>query len=164
MARKLLTLIVFVIFTTLACTPVLAYTKSDRLIDELDKRQNIKKEEFKIIRPAVEYDVDVGRDPFKNLLIPDSAEITSKTPLKTDSSTTKTLPALTIQGIIWGGSLKQAIVNDKVVKEGDMIASARIIEISKNGIVVLYMNKQYIVNAPAVDFITNLKKVTTKKK
>lgn len=52
------------------------------------------------------------------------------------------LPSLQIQGIIWGGSSPQAIINEQVVAKGDVIAGGvEILDISKGGIKVIYRSK-----------------------
>jgi hypothetical protein len=54
-------------------------------------------------------------------------------------------PDLTVQGLVWGKISPQAIVNDTVVSVGDVIENAKIIEISQNGIRVLYMNDIFLI-------------------
>jgi hypothetical protein len=55
----------------------------------------------------------------------------------------KIAPDLVVQGLIWGSSLPQAIINNKVVKVGDVIQGADIIDISKEGVLVLFAGTEY---------------------
>ncbi|MFH0912861.1 MAG: hypothetical protein V1884_01050 [Candidatus Omnitrophota bacterium] len=60
------------------------------------------------------------------------------------------LPSVTIQGIVWGGTLAQAIINDKVVKVGDTIEGMQLLEINREGIIVLYAGTRRNLSAPSV--------------
>ncbi len=53
------------------------------------------------------------------------------------------LPPLVIQGLLWGGEFPQAIINNKVVKIGDTIEEARIVEINKNGVILLFAGRKF---------------------
>jgi len=55
-----------------------------------------------------------------------------------------------VQGVIWGGSLSQAIINNKVVTIGDDIEGAKIIYIDRQGITVIFEGKQYRLLSPGV--------------
>jgi hypothetical protein len=54
-------------------------------------------------------------------------------------------PDLNVQGLVWGKISPQAIVNDKVVSLGDVIEDAKIIEISQNGIRILYKGDIFLI-------------------
>jgi len=58
------------------------------------------------------------------------------------------LPLLEVQGMVWGGTLPQAIINNKVVKIGDVIEGVRIAAIDKNGITVFFQNQPHILKVP----------------
>ena len=53
------------------------------------------------------------------------------------------LPNLTVQGVIWGDNLPQAIINNKVVKVGDRLGSVDVIDISKEGVTVLFASVKH---------------------
>lgn len=55
-----------------------------------------------------------------------------------------TLGHLRVQGIVWGTDMPQAIVNNTVVKVGEVIGGAEIVDIRKEGVYVLYKGGQYI--------------------
>lgn len=46
----------------------------------------------------------------------------------------------TVQGLVWGQAIPQAIINNKVVSVGDTIDDAKVIDISKEGVRLLYQN------------------------
>jgi len=91
------------------------------------------------LRPRIEYQAKNLRDPFQGLKITGSTVAVAKA----------APPALTIQGIVWGGSLPQAIINNKVVKIGDTIEEARIIDINKDGVTIFFGGRQYNLASPA---------------
>jgi len=53
------------------------------------------------------------------------------------------LPDLSIQGMVWGGILPQAIINNRVLKIGDTIEGARITDINKSGVTLFFGNRKY---------------------
>ncbi len=93
---------------------------------------------------SIEYKAEGLRGPFYNA----EDYIVEKEPQKPDLTGQETrpkrpLPDLSVQGIIWDTALPQAIINNKVVKIGDLLEEAQIIDISKSGITVLFDNQQY---------------------
>jgi len=80
----------------------------------------------------IEYRAEGLRDPFEE----DELEIKEEGPAKP-------LPPLQVTGIVWGGSLPQAIINNKVMKVGDIIDEARIIDIKNNSVTVFFDNRKY---------------------
>jgi len=100
-------------------------------------------------RPQVEYRAAELRDPFISILQKEDLSQANKSP-----ETEIPPPKLDIQGIIWGDGPNRAIVNNKVVTEGDNIEGAKVIKIDKDGIIILYSGKEYSFSSPAK---TNLK-------
>ncbi len=96
--------------------------------------------------PTVEYSASGLRDPFQSYItsgnLPSSrgAEISGE----------QALPSLEVQGIIWGGSFPQAIINHKVVKVGDTLEGVRIIAINQQGVIVFFGSRQYSLVAPGI--------------
>ncbi len=86
-----------------------------------------------IARPEIAYKAEGLRDPFQN---PFAAEAGKPGAGGEGAASVEKHPppSLSVQGLIWGGNLSQAIVNNKVVKVGDAIGGARVISIDKNGI------------------------------
>jgi len=99
------------------------------------------------VRPEVQYKAEGLKDPFKGI---------EQRPVNTQNSAanaqqSKPLPPLTVSGIIWGGAFPQAIVNNKVVKIGDMVeAEVKVVEITKEGVVVFFDYKNYNLPPPAI--------------
>ena len=74
------------------------------------------------------------RNPTLNPLLPSSSQ-ESKSPEVVN------LPAVAIQGIVWGPSPK-AIINNHVVSKGDILSQGiEVLEISKGSVKVLYREK-----------------------
>lgn len=90
--------------------------------------------------PVVEYTADQEFDPFKP-----EQETAPKAEVRAKPVQEKPLPVLTVQGIIWGGVFPQAIVNNKIVRIGDSIEETRIVDISKNGVVIFFNEREYTV-------------------
>jgi len=106
-----------------------------------------------MIRPKLAYDASDLKDPFDDFLpkakVKSSAKIAG-----IGAEQVAPLPSFAVQGLIWGGSLPQAVIDDQVVKVGDVIQDAEIVEISKEGIKVLY-NKKIHKLAPPSSSITD---------
>ena len=54
------------------------------------------------------------------------------------------LPHFSVQGMVWGTQMPQAIINNSVVKVGETIAGAEVLDIRKEGVYLLYQGRQYI--------------------
>jgi hypothetical protein len=92
--------------------------------------------ETKVAPAKVEYKSENLRDPFRPERI---KEEQPKAPTEK-----RALPSLDITGMVWGGKLAQAIINNKVVKAGDIIdGEVRIIDVGRNGVTILFDNQQY---------------------
>ena len=99
--------------------------------------------------PLVEYTADNLRDPFDPEPVKedddDEEELISPAPAP--------LPNLEVQGIVWGSALPQAIINNRVVKIGDIIQGVRVVDISKKGITVFYSGRQQLIASPAANML-----------
>ncbi len=100
--------------------------------------------------PTVEYKAGMLRDPFQGY------KEEKETAQAASEAMVKPLPALTVQGIVWGGSIPQAIINNKVLKEGDLIGEVKITKINKEGIEVFYTGRPYLISSPANNAISSL--------
>jgi hypothetical protein len=94
-----------------------------------------------ITRPAVQYQAADSRDPFQS---PFQKKVETA-----GAAEGASLPSLTVQGLIWGGNFPQAIINNKVVKVGDVIEDAQVINIDKNGVTIMFGEKLYNLSSPA---------------
>lgn len=77
-----------------------------------------------------------ARDP---LVLPakKTAEARKPAPIK--------LPPLSLKGIAWDETEPLALINDLVVKEGDMIQGARIVKIDFDRVAVRYGSKKFVI-------------------
>ena len=101
--------------------------------------------------PQVEYTASSLRDPFEPALVKE--ERNEKKEEKPQTQNQSPMPSLSIQGIVWGGRLPQAIINNQVVNIGDIIQGIRLIDISKEGITVFYNGREQVISAPAVNML-----------
>jgi len=105
-------------------------------------------------RPVQKYIKGESRDPFHGLIEESSAKGAVETPM----------PALVVQGVVWGTSLPQAIINGQVVKIGDTIEKARIIDITKDGVVIFFGGREHTILSPGMSGIKKLNEKIEKNK
>jgi hypothetical protein len=101
------------------------------------------------LRPRLEYKAAGLRDPFAAPRIETEGDLEEPKLVNPTEVNVALLPNLAVQGLIWGGSLPQAIINNKVVKAGDEIEGARIESISKDGVALSFADRTYSLNPPA---------------
>jgi hypothetical protein len=119
---------------------------------ETEKEEKPKKVE-EVLRPVVEFESEGARDPF---ILYEEEKKTVKT---LDSVEVVNLPAdFLVQGLIWGGRLNQAIIKNKVVKVGDTLDEAKILDIGKNGVAVFYKGRKFELPSPATIKMEKFKK------
>jgi hypothetical protein len=97
--------------------------------------------------PNIEYKAGELRDPFQS----PQKEKQIKEQLPQKQIQERPLPALAVKGIVWGSTLPQAIINNKVVKIGDTIDEVQIVDINKFGVIVSFENRQY--NLPSTSAV-----------
>lgn len=112
-----------------------------KMVDEGNLEQTktmLVNKEFEVIeRPNVEYRARGLRNPFEQPITDSEPSDGSLRPQR------ESLPSLTVQGVIWGGSFPQAIVNNKVIKVGDVLEGVDIVAIDKEGVTVSYAGVEY---------------------
>ena len=96
------------------------------------------------VRPKLEFSMESTRDPFESYI---KTETPQPEPIETPRSEEDVpLPELTIQGLIWGGKIPCAIINNKVVRQGDSINNEiEVLKVSKEGVEVFYKGKRHLV-------------------
>lgn len=98
-----------------------------------------------IARPTVEYRSGQLRDPFKTLIISEKQsgqEVAGTQQPKLD------LTKFNVQGIIWGGKIPQAIINNQVLGINDLIVGAKILKIDQEGITLNFAGEIFELAAP----------------
>ncbi|MGE5308064.1 MAG: hypothetical protein ACM3OC_03185 [Deltaproteobacteria bacterium] len=91
------------------------------------------------------YTAEALRNPFKPYVVKaPPASVIPETEI-----VYKPLPSFDVQGVFWGGSFPQAILNGKIVKEGDIIEEAKIIGISKDKIRFMFANREFFITPPS---------------
>lgn len=99
-------------------------------------------------RPVMKYDAANGRDPFLSYFSKKSNDPVAPEIIKNDNIPV-TLPKMTLQGLILGSALKQAIINNKVFKIGDTMDGVKILDINSNGVTLFYKSKQFTLLPPS---------------
>jgi hypothetical protein len=134
-------------FITLAITLTMELVLTGRAFAtkaELDEIQKLEGEEkrVEVAKPKAEYTSEGLRDPFKTPFEkkPGSAEASDPY--------SGALGPMDLQGIVWGGRFPQAIINDTVLKVGDTVAGAVIVDINKYGVELFMDGKHYTLSSP----------------
>lgn len=96
----------------------------------------INKPDDLISRTVVEYKSGDLVDPFKKLIFKDAEKKDSNLDAVSAQPNTN-FSSFKVQGIIWGGRIPQAIINNKVLTIGDLIDGAEILSIEKNGVTLI---------------------------
>jgi hypothetical protein len=101
----------------------------------------------KVTWPIVKYESSYLRDPFQN---PMEEMVTRNISIEPDLPQIKPeLTHLHVQGMIWGTNRPQAIINGQVVRQGDVIEGAEVLDVQKEGVYVLYMGNRYVLTPVA---------------
>lgn len=108
----------------------------------------------KIVRPQIEYKSKGLRDPFQT---PFEKQFTLGSGAVAPDPWAVSLSFLKLQGVVWGGKFPQAIINDRVVKIGDTIEGALIVDINRDGVVLFLDGKQYKLSSPVSEIGTHRK-------
>ena len=98
-----------------------------------------------IIKLDVSYGAMNLVDPFKSRIQPENPEKPDNLPAAAEVAP----PDLKVQGIFWGADFPQAIINNKVVKVGDIVSQAQIISIEKDSITIFFANRKFKLSSPA---------------
>jgi hypothetical protein len=106
-----------------------------RLFAESEKEDNGQASSILAYRQVYEYSSSLARDPFRRMNTKIAEEAKQKSP---ESSVRPGLPEMEIQGVLWGGNFNQAIINGKVLKEGDTLLGAKILSIERDKVVFYY--------------------------
>ena len=93
----------------------------------------------------VDYTSSELRDPFETYVPKEEAPLT---PSQLQEEVFNP-PTLTIQGITWGSNFPQAIVNNKVIKAGDVIEGAEVVRIKSNAIIFRIGTREFTLASPA---------------
>ncbi|MFH1905515.1 MAG: hypothetical protein ABIK53_08355 [bacterium] len=91
--------------------------------------------------PVFVYNTHGRRDPFIPLI---SENKTVMAPTGWSFISSK-LPEMKIEGVLFDEIKPLAIINDKIVAIGDSISNCKIVSITREEIVIRYMNKEYSV-------------------
>ena len=106
------------------------------------------------LRPNVEYKSEELKDPFEPPEVEKKPEAEPEKQIMPEVKLITPPPVLKIEGLVWGGRFPQAIINQKVVKIGDIIEGAQIVDINREGVTFIFNNSQY--NLPSQWILNNL--------
>lgn len=109
-------------------------------------------EDIEALRPKIEWNADDLRDPFEDYITekPLAQAVQKQEEILVQKEEPVVLPALAVQGIIWGGNKPCAIINNKVIEQGRETAEGvKITNISRQGIELRYKGKKFNLSSPA---------------
>jgi hypothetical protein len=109
---------------------------------------------IEVARPKVEYKAEGLVDPFQPIRPPKEEEKkveAKKIVVEVPKPVERLLPHLKVQGVIWGGSFPQAIINNKIVKIGDTIEEVIIKNIEKGQITLIFEERQFTIPTPSTE-------------
>jgi len=111
---------------------------------ELDEMKKLEGEEKKVevTKPKAEYTAEGLRDPFKTPFEKKPGSQEAGDPYA------GALGPMKLQGVVWGGKFPQAIINETVLKVGDTIEGAVIVDINKYGVELFMDGKHYTLSSP----------------
>ena len=92
------------------------------------------------LQMVVRNDIRVKRDPFLEKELKKEKKRVAEAPIR--KIRRKRLPPLKLNGIIDIAGRKVAIMNDKIVREGDWIAKHRVVQIGEDEVVAVYGRKK----------------------
>ncbi|MCM8797471.1 MAG: general secretion pathway protein GspB [Candidatus Omnitrophica bacterium] len=161
MREKRVAYIGFIIAATFVCELwPLVFSYADIFTKILGEAQKLEKEsakipsqqkavsEKKVVKPAVQYNADKLKDPFQK---PYTKKGTKPIP-KPVQETVKQLPPMKVEGVFWGGTIPQAIINGRVVKVDDEIEGALVVRIAKEGVTLSFAGQQITLPSPSAEF------------
>lgn len=151
--------LIITIFCLLSVGYTFAVSPAETVVPKTSDKESPASKPDSIVLPKIEYKADGLRDPFENVFKKEAvAPSTSGTGEQVSETQAQVNPpSLAVQGIIWGGKIPQAIINDKVVKIGDVIQEAEIIDIGKETVKILFKNRSFNLTSPAASQLESLK-------
>lgn len=99
--------------------------------------------------PQLSYTANTFRDPFAESYPKKKTEKEVAAEKGENAEDVKKLPDFIVQGVIWGSSTPQAIINGSVVQLNDTIEEAKVVNIGREGVTVLFYGKEYKISVPA---------------
>ncbi len=128
-------------------------TLRDRMMpsEELEHPPEATPEQLR--RLTRKYNASDMRDPFENLLWKDLLPASGSSSANggeagTGSSETESLPAIEIQGILWGGKDPLVVIEDSLYKVGDTVKGATIKSIERSGVTVSFGSILAVLTVP----------------
>jgi hypothetical protein len=109
---------------------------------------------------GLEYSADHMRDPFRSYIVKEKPAEQQQQPDQ-EALEVVPMPTFTVQGVFWGGNFPQAIINNKVVKEGDTIQEAKVISISRETVRFLFANREFSIDPSSKDTKKDPQQITT---
>ncbi len=108
------------------------------------------KNPFKSSLPKIEEIIEIKPKPTKiNIGETRSSRRSKVRPVKTEAKPIKApiikAPDVIVSGLIWNSDLPQAIINESIVTIGDKIDNFKIVEIHKDGIIILFSGLKFTI-------------------
>lgn len=140
---------------------------ADQLLAQAPAGENPEKAGPAFEGAGVEYTSESFRDPLRPPIIrPKAEEAEAQVTIEEKKPREARLVSLSLQGIIWSPKLPLAIINNRVVKMGDVILvpkdrelteAVTIMDITQDGVVIIYSGVVEKIPSPASLELRNIK-------
>ncbi|OIO36971.1 MAG: hypothetical protein AUJ74_00265 [Candidatus Omnitrophica bacterium CG1_02_44_16] len=148
----------------IVCPSVYAQAADDKTVDNkeaaVDQNLLVSPAGKNVSVPSAD-DEQSSRNPFQSYIAPEeesAVEVISgagglpQTPSPSGVSEDKfDYSSLRVTGLVWGNDMPKAIINDQVMGIGDVINEAKIFNITREGILFEFKDKQYLMKRESVD-------------
>ena len=108
----------------------------------------IEKKDEDLFLPQVQYNASDLRDPFQSWMVKEQPPQQQRPAGSAEPEAVFAPPTLDVQGVFWGGSFPQAIINNTIVREGDSVQNVKILNITKGTIKLQYANREFSIATP----------------
>ena len=102
-------------------------------------------------RPPIEYTAGDFRDPLVSLLpTPKVESSVADGAAQTPPPETPVAPAVSVEGVFWGGSRPQVLIDGRLYGIGDTVGGSRIVAITREGVTVVNQSATFVLQPPSV--------------
>ncbi|MBI4323619.1 MAG: hypothetical protein HY596_05030 [Candidatus Omnitrophica bacterium] len=102
-------------------------------------------------QPPIRYTASDFRDPLVSLLPkPEAASPAAGGAAQTRPAETPVAPAVSVEGMFWGGPRPQVLIDGQLYDIGDTVGGSRIAAITREGVTVVKQGETFVLQPPAV--------------
>ena len=95
-------------------------------------------------RPPIEYTASDFRDPLVSLLPTPEVESSAADVAQTPPQETPVAPAVSVEGVFWGGPRPQVLIEGRLYGIGDTVGGSQIVAITREGVTVVNQGATFV--------------------